>query len=278
MSARSPIALATDRLRRSWESDRAAYGAWITSGDAHIAELLGRSGLDWAGVDAQHGIARETGVCELVRAASAGGAPALVRTSAISQAAIGSALDAGAAGVIVPMVESGEEAEQAVAACRYAPRGCRSWGPLRPAILGGDFGAASADSGVLCFVMVETMRGCEAIAEIAAVPGVDGVFVGPSDLAISCGEAPSLQVDSARVRTHIADVLDGCRRAGVVPGIYAGAAQDAVAWAQTGFRLIGLLSDVNLVERGAKDMLSVIRAGTSATGLDGDGYVAQGTE
>lgn len=278
MSAQVTIGVAADQLRRHWESDRTAYGAWITSSDMHIAELLGRSGLDWAGIDAQHGVARETSVCDLVRAVSAGGVPALVRTATISGAEIGSALDAGAAGVIVPMIESGEDAEQAVAACHYAPRGRRSWGPLRPAILGGDFSPAAADAAVLCFVMVETVRGCEAIEQIASVPGVDGVFVGPSDLAISCGEAPSLQVQSARVRAHIADVLDGCRRAGIVPGIYAGGAQDALRWAEMGFRFIGLLSDVNLVERGAQEMLSVIRAGTRAADVDGGGYATKGME
>ena len=129
---------------------------------------------------------------------------------------IGQALDLGAQGVIVPMVESAEEAAAAVAACRYAPEGIRSFGALR----------AGAGERPLCLVMIETRAGLEHAAEIAATPGLDGIYVGPSDLALSLGLQPTLRLEHPPVLEALAVVHAACADAGIAAGVHCLAAED----------------------------------------------------
>jgi 4-hydroxy-2-oxoheptanedioate aldolase len=150
---------------------------------------------------------------------------------------IGRVLDAGALGVIIPMVNSREEAERAVAACRYAPDGARSFGPL---VVGARIGAGyygAANATVACIPMIETRPAVEHIDEILSVPGIDAIYIGPADLSVSYGLAPALDHDDEVFVTALATVVAACQRHGVVPGIHASAALAGARHA-AGFRMI----------------------------------------
>ena len=138
----------------------------------------------------------------MLQAVAISDTPSVVRVSGNIPGEIGRALDSGAQGVIVPLIETAEEAARAASACRYPPRGTRSWGALRPALENTAYNPAVGDHQALCFAMVETVTGVENIDEIAAVPGVDVVYVGPSDLASSAGLPPQLKLADPKHRAY----------------------------------------------------------------------------
>ena len=168
-------------------------GFWATIPSPLTAEVAAMAGADYVVVDQQHGAVDPTAMVAMLQAIRLGGAAALVRVARNDPWIIGNALDLGALGVIVPMVETAEQAAEAVAACRYATQGVRSVGVLR-----GTSGSGALEP-PLCLVMVETRAGLEAADAIAATPGLDGIYIGPSDLALSLGLQPTV---TARARAR----------------------------------------------------------------------------
>jgi 4-hydroxy-2-oxoheptanedioate aldolase len=167
-------------------------------------------------------------------------------------------LDVGADGVIVPLVNTAAEAEAAVSACRYPPLGTRSFGPSGASI-GREFTPEGANRDVACLVMVETKEGLANVHEIASVPGLDGIYVGPNDLALSHG-LPTMLVDHGPVLTEaIAQIAESCRRHGITAGVavYEPDAAAAVAkWRSFGYTLFGLPSDALLLRRAAAELVA----------------------
>jgi 4-hydroxy-2-oxoheptanedioate aldolase len=158
------------------------------------------------------------------------------------------ALDTGASAVVVPMVNSVEEARKAATACRFPPEGVRSWGPMwghvRP---DGALSPGDQDAAVICLVMVETAGGVEAVADIARVPGVDGVYIGPNDLALSCGYGRGTYRDTPEVDALIERLLGACREAGVVAGLHCSDAAMAQDWAGRGATMLTVAQDTGLL-------------------------------
>jgi len=211
----------------------------------------------------QHGLAWLDQMVPMLQGLAIGRTPAFVRVPWNEPWLIMRALDGGATGVIVPHVESAEEAARAVAACRYPPHGIRSWGPGRAAFGVADYTAAKGDEAVLCVVMVETVEGVERIDEIVSTKGVDGVFIGPADLSLSGGGLASMRADAPDHVARILKVRDACRRCGVVAGIYSGDAASTGRWAAEGFRFLALLNDVHHVTSGTAENLKAARAAVS---------------
>ncbi len=249
----------TSERRTTFVAEKApSYGAWCVVPSGFTAQLLAHAGFDWLCVDMQHGPVGYTEMRAIVQAVRFTGVRTLVRVGANTGLEIGRALDVGADGVIVPMVSSAAEAAAAVAACRYPPLGVRSWGPSGASI-GRDFTTDGANRDVACLVMVETIEGLANVDEIAAVPGLDGIYVGPNDLALSHG-LPTLLVDHGPVLTDaIATVADACLRHGITPGVavYEPDAAAAVAkWQAVGYTFFGLPSDSLLLRRAAAELLA----------------------
>ncbi len=220
-------------------------GAWSMLGTAAAASLMSRIGADWVVLDSQHGLYDDAGVIAAVPAAAS--VPVHVRVSANTPALIGRALDAGAAGVIVPMVQDAAEAVAAAAACRYAPEGIRSWGPLAAYRGESTVPPAEANARVSCAVMVETPTAVADVEAIAAAPGVDIVFVGPFDLSIALGvEVADLLAD--RTPGNPLDrIVAACRAAGTVAGAFAGGRDAADALLSRGFTWIAVAVDTQLI-------------------------------
>ena len=209
-------------LRARVEAGGPAIGLWASIPSPLTAEAAALAGPDYVVADQQHGVLDPTTLMAMLQAIAGAGSAPLVRVARNEPFAIGQALDLGAQGVIVPMVESGEEAARAVAACRYAPDGIRSFGALR----------AGAGERPLCLVMIETRAGLERAAEIAATQGLDGIYVGPSDLALSLGLPPTLRLEHPPVLEALALVHAACADAGVVAGVHCLAAEDVPAQAE----------------------------------------------
>jgi 4-hydroxy-2-oxoheptanedioate aldolase len=243
------------RLRDRWLGGEPTFGGWLYLRDAFGAEVVARSGVDWVCVDTQHGTARSADVAPLLQAVALAGKPALVRVPWNEPGVIMNALDAGASGVIVPMVGDAEEAERAAGACRYPPSGMRSWGPTRPALGEPAYSAEWANERVLCVVMVETGAGVENIDAILAVPGVDAVFVGPSDLALAFG----VPRDDPANRARVAELGRACRARGIPVGAAATSTDEARGYAASGFAFVAVPSDAVLLGLAFADFLAGLR-------------------
>jgi 4-hydroxy-2-oxoheptanedioate aldolase len=245
-------------FKRRWSTE-VTVGGWCTIGDPYAAEIISRAGYEWVCIDAQHGMVDDASTVGMLQAIAAAGVPSLVRVRWNRPEIIGRALDAGAQGVIVPMVNDPESAEAAVRACRYAPDGQRSFGPARAALRAPDFSVAGANHAVICMVMAETVQAVEAIKDIVAVPGVDGVFVGPSDLALTEGLTPDLRCAQPEHVQRIERVATVCQAAGITAGIYAGAADTAKLWRGHGYRMLATYADAILLQLGAQALLAELR-------------------
>lgn len=245
MSPAVAVPRPVNRLRGLLESGGTAIGLACHTGDPHVAETLAMAGFDYLYLDQQHSVGALASPVEVLRAAARTGTTPLVRVAANDPVLIGRALDAGAEGVIVPTVESADDARRAVAATHYAPMGTRSWGPTRSAFgLGSD--PAAVNDQVLCLVMIETAEGVARAQEIAAVPGVHGVYVGPGDLAVSLGLSPTDGPRDERHRTAVKAICAACDTAGIAAGITG----DPRTEAARGFRMVTVGSDIAFLKAG----------------------------
>jgi len=248
-------------LRRRWLDGQGGIGGWCQLPSPLSAEIMGRAGFDWVCVDMQHGPTTIETAAAMVQAISVAGAVPIVRVPANDARLIGQALDVGASGVIVPLVNTRAEAERAAAACRYPPDGLRSFGPVRtPGAVDGD--PRAANEHVLCLVMVETGTAVENVDEICSVPGVDGVYVGPWDLSLSVGStAPGPEIEPLLER-----ILEACRRHGVEPGIATGSGKSARARLEAGFTWVAVSGDIDFLARHAREELAAAGREPTAPG------------
>lgn len=217
--------------------------AWCALGSAALVEVAARARPDAIVLDQQHGL-WERRELESAIGLVPSGIPVLVRVAENSALAIGTALDAGAEGVIVPLVESAEAAAQAVRASRYPPRGLRSAGGVRPLQ---DFERyAQGAQAVAAIPMIETRAGLAQAGAIAAAEGVAMVFIGPGDLALSLGVAPG----QAEHAAACAAIRAACAAAGIACGIFTATAEAAAARRAEGYRLVVVASDIGLATQG----------------------------
>ncbi|MEW6450658.1 MAG: aldolase/citrate lyase family protein [Pseudomonadota bacterium] len=235
-----------DSLRSKWQSGGVAFGAWAALPSAFSAELMCVKNVDYVCVDQQHGLIDYAVAVEMLRAIEGRGTVPLTRVPANQGWMIGKALDAGFQGVVVPMVNSGAEARAAVEAVRYCPNGNRSFGPVRASMVM-DTRDMTVMGGMLCFVMVETREGVERIDEIAATSGLDGIYVGPADLALGLGLPPNLDKEEPEHVAAVEKILAACRRHGVIAGIQCGSGKSARKFAEKGFQLVTFTKDSSLL-------------------------------
>jgi 4-hydroxy-2-oxoheptanedioate aldolase len=238
-------------LREHWDGTEATIGGWCSIPSPFSAELMGRSGFDWVCVDTQHGLIGYDQLVPMLQALSITATPAFVRVPWNQPDHIMKSLDAGAQGVIVPMVSTPEEARAAVAAAKYPPMGMRSWGPIRAALDVEGYSPELANRRTIVAVMIETPGGVENLDAILAVPGVDAVYVGPSDLALGHGMTPTLDATDPEHEALIEAVVEGCRRAGVVAGIHCDSVETVRRWHARGYGMFTVGSDAALMRQAA---------------------------
>jgi 4-hydroxy-2-oxoheptanedioate aldolase len=217
----------------------------VTIGNGVSAELMGRAGLDFVALDGQHGGIDWHNMIDTLRAVELGRTQTLVRVPWCTADYIMRTLDLGAGGVIVPMVSNAEQAAIAAQACRYPPHGNRSFGKVRSY-----YSPEGETIEPLCMVMIETAEAMDNLDAIAATPGVDGLFVGPVDLALSLGHGLSLQMSDA-ILDACGKVVDAARRHGRIAGCAALGNDNARQLADIGMTLLALGADSGFVRAGA---------------------------
>lgn len=240
-----------------WRGGEPTYGAWLAIPNSLSAEVVARQGFDWVTVDMQHGVIDYQEAVRMLQAISTTDATPLVRVPWNEPGIIGKVLDAGAMGVIIPMVNSVEDAKAAVAASRYFPAGARSFGPIRAGLYAGPDYYAHANDEVACIVMIETRQAYQRIDDILSVPGITGVYVGPTDMSITLGLPPRLDNGGEFEEIRLG-VAKACARHGVVAGIHGNAAL-AAKHAAAGYRMLTVTSDWGLLAAGAAADLRLVR-------------------
>jgi 4-hydroxy-2-oxoheptanedioate aldolase len=247
-------------LAETFRSGVPTVGYWVLSDNPQAVERIAGVGYDYVCFDAQHGLLEFRGLLNGLTALDARGCPGLVRVQHNQQFWISQALDAGAAGVVIPMVDTAADARDAVAACRYPPVGRRSMGPVR-AELRFPTTPAEADAAVLCLPMIETADGLANVEEIAATPGVDGIYIGPSDLRLGLGGAtPDDPALDAAFADALARVRAAAAAAGVIAGIHCPSGEVAAQRFAEGFTWVSIASDLTHLEQAARDHLGALRA------------------
>jgi 4-hydroxy-2-oxoheptanedioate aldolase len=235
---------------------RPALGAWCAIASPLVAEALASVGFDYLALDRQHSMIDDETTLAMIQVIDRIGTPVFVRVPEGDAALVSHVLDAGATGVIVPMVESVEAARRAVEAACYPPLGRRSWGPMRQAYHA-DRGAIPADGLVL--VMLETATAIERAPEILSVAGVAGAVVGPADLAQSLGLGPS-EVAHERVLEASRSVVSLCRERGLISATGAHSIDLAATFVGLGFDMVAVGRDVSMMREVAAARLAAVRA------------------
>lgn len=253
-----------DRLRACWSRGETAVGLWSVVADPLVAEVLAATAADVVVVDAQHGYVDAATLPALLQAWRAGGRAPLVRPRWNEPGEIMRVLDAGASGVVVPMVGSPEQALAAAQACRFPPRGVRSWGPLWGAR--GVPSPEEQDSSVLCAVMIETAEAVTNLAGILQTPGVDAVYIGPNDLALSCGYGRASYRTSAAVHDLLLRVVAECVAREVPVGLHCSDADMARHWAARGVSWVTAATDIDVLGPAADRVVAELTAPAARPG------------
>jgi 4-hydroxy-2-oxoheptanedioate aldolase len=229
---------------------RTVLNGWSLLPGGFLAEVMASLGWDSLTIDAQHGIIGQTDMVAMLQAISTTTLTPIVRLAANDPTLIGQALDAGAMGLICPLINSPEEAAAFVAASRYPPNGIRSSGATRAMIYAGfDYGA-NADDQLLRFAMIETADALRQVDEIAATPGLDGLYVGPSDLSLALSGGQGFDKDEPHMLEAYSAVVEACRKNGITAGIHTASPAFAARMAELGFRFITLVGDFNFILAG----------------------------
>jgi 4-hydroxy-2-oxoheptanedioate aldolase len=254
---------------RSAIANGGAYGIWSTIPDMSVAELVAGLPYDYVVVDLQHGVTTFTDLPVLAQSMrSAGNAP-LVRVPWKDPAMIMRAIDSGACGVVVPMIASADEARAAVSACRFPPVGVRSWGPMWGySRSDGALPPAEQDAGVLCILMIETTDAIDQLESILATEGLDGIYIGPNDLALACGFGRGNYRDTPEVAALIQKIVDACRAAGVPAGLHCSDPEMGRDWIARGASMVTIAQDTGLLADAALEALRQVhgRGGEAAPG------------
>ncbi len=247
-------------VRACWQRGQAALSGWLQLPGALHAEALARLQYDAVVVDMQHSLIDFAQVTSMLTAIELGGAEPFVRMQVNDQADAMKLLDAGAYGLIAPMVNTAADAERFAAALHYGPRGIRSYGPRRPALRYGVGYLQQASDTLVALAMVETREALANLDAILAVDGLDGVFIGPTDLALDLGHAPSVDSSEPEVVAAIAHVRERAHAAGKRAGIFCGSGAFARQKIAEGFDFVTAAPDLSLLLGAAQAVITQARA------------------
>ena len=238
-------------VRRAWADGRVALNGWIAAPSVITVEAMAAARWDSLTVDLQHGTADYSALLSIFPVLDKAGIAPFVRIPWLEEGIVMRALDAGALGIITPMIESPEDAARLVSACRYPPDGGRSFGPIRARFAWGNDYHTRANAEVLPLAMVETRRAVEALDEILAVPGLGGIYIGPADLSFSHGFAPGFDRREPEILAIIMGILEKCQAAGVRCCLHTMSAEYAAEMSKKGFSLVTIGSDTRFLEAAA---------------------------
>ena len=252
----------TNALKPIWSDGKASLNGWLSIANSFSAEIMAAQPYDSITIDMQHGMVGFSSVVPMLQAMHASNVVPLVRVPWLDAGPIMKALDAGAYGVICPMINNRQQAERLVSHVRYPPDGKRSFGPTRALLsVGADY-AKGANDEILCLAMIETAEAMENLEEIVSTPGVDGVYIGPSDLALGIGNgrlAPHFDREEEEMVTAIRKIRAAAHAEGIRAALHCGTPEYAARAVGWGFDMVTISSDVRLLSAAAFESVSRTR-------------------
>ena len=251
-----------NKLKQLWADGKPAINGWLSTSSPFVAEVMAAQGYDALTIDCQHGFVAYEAATGMLQAMRASGVVPMVRVPWLDPGDIMKALDAGAYGIICPMINTREEAERLVSYMRYPPHGVRSFGPTRALFAAGADYGQHADTEVLAFAMIETAEAMKNLDDIVSTPGLDGVYIGPADLALGLtGRKYPTGFDrqEPELVEAIQLVLKKAKAAGIRAGLHNGTAAYAAKAVGWGFDLVTISNDVRLLAGAAQQSLAEAR-------------------
>tara|TARA_B100000575_G_scaffold104371_1_gene83163 strand:+ start:253 stop:1005 length:753 start_codon:yes stop_codon:yes gene_type:complete len=248
-----------NRLRETWNTGKPALNGWLAIPSTFSAEIMSHQSFDSITIDLQHGLTDYSIAVPMMQAMSASDATMLCRVPWLEAGIIMKLLDAGAMGIICPMINSREEAEEFVGATLYSPKGYRSSGPVRANIIHPDY-HNSANDQIISLAMIETEQAVENAEAICSTPGLTGIYVGPSDLAISMGEGPGLDRGPGKVYDAIQHVLTTAKALGIRAGLHCMDPEYIKKMYKCGFDFASLSNDVRLLTQVVTSQINAVRS------------------
>jgi 4-hydroxy-2-oxoheptanedioate aldolase len=252
-----------NRIKEIWRDGKCVTLGWLSVPNSFTAEVMARQGFDALCVDLQHGLNELSNLLPMMQAISQTDTVPVVRVAWNEPAAIMKALDLGAYGIIVPLVNTPEEAAMAVAACRYPPVGMRSSGPVRAVHYGGADYVAHANDEIVVMAMIETKQGLANLEAICATPGLDAVYIGPADLSFALGLAPRGDNPDPLHLATCDKILAAAHKAGIKCVMHCAGAAFASGAVKRGFDMVMLTSDLSCMIAGARLQLDELKAKTA---------------
>jgi 4-hydroxy-2-oxoheptanedioate aldolase len=248
-----------NRLRTIWSEGGTVVNGWLQIPSSYSAEVMAHTGLDSLTIDMQHAPVDYGTLVRMLQAISTTDTVPVVRVPWNDPGIIMQVLDAGCYAVICPMVDTREQAEAFVGACRYPPAGYRSYGPYRALLYGGQDYTEYADETVVTIAMIETREALENLDGILDVDGLDAIFVGPSDLGQSLGYGPGPDREEPEVVDAIDRVLAAARDRGLAAGIFAGTTEHASRMVEKGFGFVNVSTDVRLLAGATTEIVAQLK-------------------
>ena len=249
---------------RRLHAGETVFSGWCSLPYPLVAETVGREGFSAVTIEAQHGLWDLNAILTGIAAVRQGGAAPLVRVPVGDFAMVSRVLDFGAEGIIAPMINTAADARALAAAAKYPPVGERSWGPHRATTLAGltdqSIYLREANEHVIALAMIETRAALDNLDAILDTPGIDGLFVGPSDLSIALSGGKTLDPLSKEVERELDRIVAAAQKAGKIPGAYCHSAVRAVALAKRGVRFLAVMSDLAFIRAGVAAAMKVLKS------------------
>ena len=260
-----------NKLKEIFKSGKSAINGWLQIPNSFTAELMANQNWDSLTLDMQHGVIDYPNAVGMLQAISTSDVVPMARVNWNEPGQIMKILDAGAYGIICPMVSNKKEAENFVKACMYPPDGYRSYGPIRGLVYGGPDYADEANNEILKFAMIETKESLDNLDEIMKTPGLDGIYIGPADLSLAIGQKPSFdKPEGDPVYEVIMKILDHAKKNNIIAGIQNGQPEYAEKMIKKGFQLVTIGSDQRYMTAASKTALSKLKK--DQTKDSGKGY------
>ena len=249
----------TNTIRSIWARGGVVVNGWLSIPSSFAAEVMAHQGFDSLVIDMQHGVVDYQTAVTMLQAISTTPVVPLARVPWNDPAHLMKILDAGAYGVICPLVNTRAQAETLVRTCKYPPLGFRSFGPVRASIYGGEDYGERANEELLVMPMIETVEALENIDEILSTPGVDAAYVGPADLSLAMGKEPGLDRTDPEVIEAQRTIVAACQRHGVAAGIHVATPEYGLKMVEDGYRFVSLGSDSRMLAVEAAAEVRTIR-------------------
>lgn len=250
-------------IRAIWERGGCVLNGWLHVPNSFSAEVMAHAGWDSLTIDMQHGVVDYGAAVSLLQAISTTATIPLARVPWNEPGVIMKMLDAGCYGIICPMINGRAECEAFVGACRYPPQGYRSFGPVRAQLYAGQDYATNANTTVITMAMIETREAISNLHEILSTPGLDAIYVGPSDLSQSFGYPPRMDTTEPEIVSVIEQVIAAAREHGIVPGMHTGSVEYARQMAAKGMQFLTIGSDARLMAAAAGQTTTAFRDGAN---------------